>query len=596
MSLEDKWSSLRSFLSENHSQVIKLFRYIFSFLLIFVGLIVNAADILVSVDRDPVSIDDSFQLTFHANGELDNAPDFSPLEKDFEILAQQKSTNVSINNGDYRRTSTWTLNVMAKKSGELIIPAISFGNDSSQASSLNVKAPVINPQKSYATPATLMLETEVTPENPYVQSQIILTVRVLHRINIAQARLNEPEIENVVIEKLGEGVSYNTNRDGYQYGVLERKYAVFPQKSGILMIEPFELNAQVITSRQSNSMFDSFFSRNPTTTKRVRSKPLALKVKAIPKEFSGKIWLPAKRFSLTESWPRQPPKSVAGEPITRTLRIEAEGLSASQLPELSDYFSGITTNNDSDLKQYPDQPTLKDQKTAAGITSVREEKTALILSKAGTFTLPEITIPWWNTETDHMEFAKIDKQAVTASPSSLPNQPQSQATPDVNTPGSTTQSAGSEIKARTQEQWLWKIFSLVLALGWITTVVTWWLQNRKSQQLVSQESTRTINERKSIKELRKACRHNDAQSAKTALLDWAKAIWPEQPPAGLGAIGIRSGGSLNDEIKWLNQYLYGKQTGDWSGQALWNAFSEYRKELGINRSADVFELEPLYKT
>jgi hypothetical protein len=40
----------------------------------------------VSIDRNPVNLQESFQLTFTASDDPDGEPDFSPLDKDFEIL------------------------------------------------------------------------------------------------------------------------------------------------------------------------------------------------------------------------------------------------------------------------------------------------------------------------------------------------------------------------------------------------------------------------------------------------------------------------------------------------------------------------------
>ena len=77
-----------------------------------------AADINVSVDRNPVSLDESFQIIFTATESPDDDPDFSPLEQDFSILNQSNSSSSSWINGKSSKTIQWTLNVMAKQAGE----------------------------------------------------------------------------------------------------------------------------------------------------------------------------------------------------------------------------------------------------------------------------------------------------------------------------------------------------------------------------------------------------------------------------------------------------------------------------------------------
>ncbi len=97
-----------------------------------------AAEINVSVDRNPVSLDESFQIIFTASESPDDDPDFSPLEQDFSILSQSSSSSSSWINGKSSKTIQWTLSVMAKQAGNLVIPPVQFGNDVSQSSTILV--------------------------------------------------------------------------------------------------------------------------------------------------------------------------------------------------------------------------------------------------------------------------------------------------------------------------------------------------------------------------------------------------------------------------------------------------------------------------
>ena len=92
-----------------------------------------AATISAQVDRNPVHLDETFNLFFEADESPDDNPDFSPLDQDFEIINQSQSSNVSIINGKYTKKIKWTLAIMAKRAGTLTIPAIKFGDDSSSS-------------------------------------------------------------------------------------------------------------------------------------------------------------------------------------------------------------------------------------------------------------------------------------------------------------------------------------------------------------------------------------------------------------------------------------------------------------------------------
>jgi hypothetical protein len=355
-----------------------------------------AAQINVTTDRNPVSIDDSFRIIFTASESPDDDPDFSPLEQDFDILGQSSSSNSSWINGKSSKTIQWTLTVMAKQASSLIIPSIKFGDDTSQTATILVTRGTAN--KDMKTDKDLFLDVGATPENPYVQAQILYTLKLYTRIDIAQARMNEPELDDAVIEKLGEDSNYNTLVNGVNYSVTERKYAIFPQKSGKMTIKPLVLTAEVLTN--SRPSFNGFFSPQITKTKRVESKAVTLNVKPVPSGFTGQHWLSAEELHLKQEWSGDIRQMKAGEPVTRTLTLLAKGTTVGQLPELN------SAKIDDQLKTYPDQPVLQEQKKPDGIIAFREEKIALIPSKSGDYVLPAIEIPWFNTQNQKMEIAK----------------------------------------------------------------------------------------------------------------------------------------------------------------------------------------------
>ncbi|MDD5277162.1 MAG: BatD family protein [Methylovulum sp.] len=544
-----------------------------------------AAQISTSVDRDPVSVDDSFQIMFVANGSPDDDPDFSPLEQDFSILSRSQASSVSLVNGKASKTMRWTLDVMAKHAGALVIPAIKFGDDTSEA--LPVKVIAGATDKAVDTNADLFMEVEATPESPYLQAQVLYTMRLYTRVEIAQARLNEPELADAVIEKLAEDSNFNTRINGVDYSVTERKYALFPQKSGTLTIKPLVLTADVLANNRT--MFNSFFNSSVTRTKRVESKPITLDVKPAPATFTGAHWLPAEQLELTEQWSGDITQMKVGEPLTRTLTVRAKAATVGQLPELS-----VATAHDA-LKSYPDQPVLQEQKNADGLLAIREEKIALMPSKAGTYQLPAIEIPWFNTQTQKMAVAKIPETTltVTAAVTSQPPPAPVSAAPAA-TPKPAEATAINQAQTQTPAQsasWMW--VSLFLALGWLITVV-YFLSSRgsaKKQAAKDQGEPDQVRIKEIVSRLKQACANNDAVAAKNALLDWGK---QQFDAANLGAVAGFCEARLRDEILSLNQLLYGKDTAQWQGKKLFQAFSENNARKKITGAQDT-GLEPLFR-
>ena len=536
-----------------------------------------AADINVSVDRNPVGLDESFQIIFTATESPDDDPDFSPLEQDFYILSQSNSSSSSWINGKSSKTILWTLNVMAKQAGNLAIPPVKFGNDISQFSTILVTENT--PKKAVNTGEDLFIEVEAAPKNPYIQSQVSYTLRLYSKVDISQARLNEPELADAVIERLGEDSNYNTQVNGVNYSVTERKYAIFPQKSGQLTIKPLVLTAEVLTT--SRPGFNGFFNSQMTKTKRVESKAITLDVKPAPASFNGKHWLSAEQLVLKQEWSGDIQQMKVGEPLTRTLTLLAKGTTVGQLPELN------STNTNDQLKAYPDQPVLHEQKKADGLLAFREEKCALIPSKAGSYTLPAIEIPWFNTKSQKMEIARIPETTLTTI-AVTGTQPAANA-PAVMSATPLKVETGPVIKSRQQPNiWLW--VSAFLAAGWLITVIIF-LTKRTVTKPVIENNDSEINLKECIRNLKNACTDNDAVAAKDALIEWGRQKFNV---SNLGALAMFCDARLRDEILYLNHALYGKEIGAWHGKKLFQAFTENKAREKIVTTEDK-SLEPLYR-
>ncbi|OYV21297.1 MAG: hypothetical protein CG438_431 [Methylococcaceae bacterium NSP1-1] len=526
-----------------------------------------AADITVSVDRNPVSLDESFQIIFTTTESPDDDPDFTPLEQDFTILSQNSSSSSSWINGKSSKTIEWTLNVMAKQAGSLVIPSVNFGNDASQSSTILVTEGT--QKKAVNSDEDLFLEVEATPRNPYIQSQVFYTMRLYTKVDISQARLNEPELADAVIERLGEDSSYNTQVNGVNYSVTERKYAIFPQKSGKLTIKPLVLTAEVVTNNRPS--FNGFFNSQMTKTKRVESKAITLDVKPAPVSFNGKHWLSAEQLVLKQEWSDDIQQMKVGEPLTRTLTLVANGTTVGQLPELN------TTHTNDQLKAYPDQPVLKEQKKADGLLAFRE----------GNYTLPAIEIPWFNTKSQKMEIAKIPETTLTAV-AVAGTQPAVIAPPVSSTTPQKIETA-PVIKSRQQTNiWLW--ISVFLAVGWLVTVI-FFLTKRTAKKPIIEINDSEISLKDCIKNLKKACIKNNATAAKDALLEWGRQKFNV---SNLGALAGFCDARLRGEILHLNHALYGKEISEWQGKKLFQAFTENKAREKIVATEDK-SLEPLYR-
>ncbi len=551
----------------------------------------EAATITVTTDRSPVGLNESFMMIFESDRSVDSEPDFSPLNKDFQILSRNSNSSMSIINGKISTSKKWQLTVLARRAGKLIIPAIRFGKDQSQSSFINVSAGRSSPSSSPGGSQDIFIEVEAEPDNSYVQAEIIYTVRLFLSVATSNASLSEPGISgaSAVIERLGEDRNFQTNRRGKRYNVVERRYAIYPQVSGSLTIEPVMFQGQI--NRSAFSLFDPFGPQPKTVIE--RSRPVTLEVRSVPDQFPGGHWIPAKKLMLTESWSQDPPGFQVGEPLTRTLTLVAEGQTASQLLELPEWVPDS-------FKQYPDQATLSDSKNSKGITATRQEKVAIIPNQAGDYVLPEISVPWWDTKTNKLEYARIPERKISVAglaskvEAGLSVVPVIEAPPGVDT-GNNDRAADVITQTDTGfSTGFWQGLAAGLALAWLITLLLWW-RSRTGGKFVVSRDNKTAELKQIIKAIEQACRQGEPNELKQALLLWAHQVWPDSPATSLGEIGKRSPAELAEKIAQLNNSLYSQQKDSWDGGSFWQVFKSSLAATGRQQDRDAGELEPLFR-
>src|SRR3954467_4062147 len=74
---------------------------------LFLASSVFADQLTASVDRDTLSIQETFTLTVSADSRVSSKPDFSLLKNDFEILSNNESQFTSISNNGAEFKKVW---------------------------------------------------------------------------------------------------------------------------------------------------------------------------------------------------------------------------------------------------------------------------------------------------------------------------------------------------------------------------------------------------------------------------------------------------------------------------------------------------------
>jgi hypothetical protein len=560
---------------------------------LFATTVVQAANITVTTSRNPVALDDSFHLIYEADSNVDDDPDFSPIYKDFDVLNSSQSTNMRSINGSWSMKKTWDLAMMAKTVGKFTIPPIAFGKDISPAIQVTVRNSSspnsVSPDGQSTIPAKIFLESSIDKKTGWVQSQIIYTVRLLRTVSIAGASITDPVTSDpdAIIHKVSED-NYQTTRNGIRYEVFERRYAIFPQKSGELKINPVMFEGRV-NAQQPMTIFDQF--RMSGQLKRLRSKAVSATIKAAPDTINLQDWLPSTEVQLLEEWSDDIQNIKTGDPVTRTITIAAEGLTAVQLPDLT--FEEIDG-----LKQYPDKPITEDRPSTSGITGLKQIKVAIIPTVAGSYTLPEVKLQWWNTKTNKSESATIPEKVLTAIGSAT--------TTNIVTIPEPAQSAddGQEVTGKKQPapisimaagDPMWKYIALAFALAWLLTLLMLFRKPKTGTPALAAETQRSrIPLKPAIAAVQKHAVRNDAAHTRTALIEWARAAYEDEHINNLSQVSEKCSPQLSQAIRQLNESLYSREHLSWSGKDLLSHFNEEQAIIGKHKNHSSSTLKPLY--
>ena len=534
--------------------------------------VVGAQDVVLraSVDRSTIRENESFTYVLAVQGQVRDEPDVSMFTADFEILQRSRNTSIQMLGGRTSQITEWRYQLMPRRSGSFTLAPVEVAGALSNPVELQIL-----PALAGDAPGDIFLEVEISPATAYVQSQVIYTQRLYRAVSTGRSSLTPPDVTGgeTIVVPLGEDREYQTVRDERTFIVLERRYAVFPQVAGELTIQPMVFEAVVITASGFSSL------------QRFRSEPVSLSVLpavAPPPEFAGAAWLPARGVAIEQRWSGDPEEFTAGIPQTRTLRVEAEGVLETQIPDLSLF------ETDS-LQQYADQPELTRESSAEGTRAVRTERFAVIAQAAGALTLPAVELPWFNVNSREWEVARIDPREVTVLPSREPGAEVAPAPMPEALPAEPVQTGAR----------LWRGISAALLAAWAATLLAWWRSGRvkraAARRQPAAEPPARVSDRRLLRQLRAACNVNDAGNARRLLLEWGAARFGEEPKS-LGRLAAMVPADLAAAIGELERSLYGPDSPAWNGQALRDALAQAD---AVNRSraatAGERELLPLYR-
>lgn len=390
------------------------------FLLIFLtGLTVKAQNVEFRAEApEVVELGEQFRLSYSLNHKGSNLQ--VPTLEGFDLLMgpsiSQSSSFSSVNGKVSQSVSyTYTYVIEGVREGKFQIPPATVVVDGKQYQSNALTIQVVKGsgnagnagqnQNRAARPEAgaavneenLFVKVDVSRRNLYMGESLLATIKVYTRVdlvNFGQSKF--PSFTGFLAEEIPtpqrvELVRENYNGKIYNVGII-RKVLLFPQHTGEITIEPFELECvvrQQLTS--SRSFFDDFFGNYRDVRVRRASRPITIHVKDLPLDgrpvgFSGMVGNISMRTSVSAD------SVTANDAITYKVVFQGNGnLKLLDAP---------TVNFPADFETYEPKVT-KDIKTGDnGMSGTVTYEYLLIPRYAGDYTIPAVNYSFYDTRTN----------------------------------------------------------------------------------------------------------------------------------------------------------------------------------------------------
>jgi hypothetical protein len=556
---------------------------------------VQGKSLVASTDRNVVGIADTFTLQIEAKDIASlTSPDFSALDKGFEVLSKNVNHSMHNINGVSSQSIIWQLRLRAKQLGAISIPVFTLDGEQSNAIHLSVEKNAI----TGADDKNFRLQLTANKTEVVVGEQIIITEMFLFAKNVNNLRISEFKVENAEVIRLDDK-SYESELNTKRYGVYEISYAVFPSAAGTLNITEQQLSVNL--GRQS------LFNNQTSNTITLQTEPISIKVSKLAesKTIKGQALLVADQVILSQMWSADSERIRLGESITREIDLQVKGARAHTLAPLAmPEIDGI--------KIYPEAGVKSEQKNDTGFSVQRSRKFAIVPTKVGRYVVPAMQIRWYNSKEKKVQLAVLEEKIIeviaaenssTINPiiNKAPSQPLSkdqqnkaQSTNDVEKGGLGKETAQ---KVEVEKIVVEKVFvekplnylllaSLVLAsiIAITLAILLIKARNRLQQLIVQKEITDTaaldfkVQEARLFSGLMAAIDNTSQVNIQIALQHWAR----------FSNISDWQNTKLSDSVQLLERSLYASGTvkEQWDKVAFKSLIKERRKVLLHNAKAD----------
>lgn len=510
-------------------------------------------EVTASVDREVVTETDVLVLELSFVEE--QTFDLSRLEDNFEILDRQQGFQLRFGaDMEPERVHSLQLQLQPRRRGDLTIPALGEGDDRSTPISIRVRPATAESEAERARLA--FMEARLSESEVFVQQTLYYDLRVYYRADgVLFGDLPAvPSIAHAVTRAVGGTRRGRTTVDDRDYQYLERRYAVVPQQSGTLRLPPETFTGAI-----------RFDEDGHTVRRNLRLEVDRRQVDVHPQPETwpaSQPWLPARNLRLEERVDQTGEMAGVGEPVTRTVLLQADDVPASLMPAIN-----WAPERLQHLNHYPQRAELSETTRNGRLTAERAEGAALLAERPLAAALPAISLYWWDLDAGEVREALLPSRQLKLSgsagmPLPEPEQAASKPGPQPAEPESATRRL--DLPAA--------LLAIYAGIALVTGLLLWWLLPRlpaSTSERIRRLLPAGSRETRLRRQLLAACRRDDAATARPLLAAWLaeRRRQPASRPL-TQLVPPPERATLQPLLDNLDRALYQPGGADWQGRAL----------------------------
>ncbi|MEY8767525.1 BatD family protein [Francisella philomiragia] len=519
----------------------KLLKLVSILLLLIAGLNISYANVTASVDNTHLEYGETFELILHLD-DFDTQPDLDVLDKDFTVYNTSTSSKTTVINGKSSSQFEMIVTLMPNRSGNLTIPAIDVGNQSTKPISIKVDKKLSNEEASNYQDI-FAIGTLATNET-YVNVPVLYTLKLYYSTPILSLNPRNFDIKNSEIKQTNHRRTYQKRINGKMYDVVEESFLIIPHRTGTIAIPPIAMQATIPNT----------FGQLGTRVKSFSTDAKFLRVKPIPQKIAIKDWFPASDVKISDNWSAGD-TIKEGELLTRTVTIKAKGVLSEDIPKLE--FKSSDAFN-----VYPEKPVLEDIEQGGQLISTATYKIGYMPIKQGKTTVPAVILKWFDIDNSKSQLATIAAKTFDVKKGTIP---------------STSFNVGSQtapqVIKKVIEDTFWRNLAIGLFVLWLITFMllikcklTRKTKSPRKEALATDDKN-SVN----IKDIKKACANKDNIQLQKAIIGWANTKSDKRLFSLLEVAEIFP--QLKEQLKSLNASIYAGKS-----------FSNYQELLSLIKS------------